>query len=63
MKAMIYLQAFVSSKDVVNIGTAIVKDPDTGLSCKYHFCTNYTPGGEHLSVWWYSVQRILKTQT
>ena len=46
MKAMIYLQAFVSSKDVVNIGTAVVTDPDTGLSCKYNFCTDYTPGSE-----------------
>lgn len=43
---MIYLQAFVSSKDVVNIGTAVITDPDTGLSCKYNFCTDYTPGSE-----------------
>ena len=43
---MIYLQAIVSSKDVVNIGTAVITDPDTGLSCKYNFCTDYTPGSE-----------------
>ena len=46
MRSMIYLQAIVSSKDAGNIGTAIVKDQDTGLSYKYNFCTNYTPGGE-----------------
>ena len=46
MVSMIYLQAIVSSKDEDNIGTAIVIDPDTGLSCRYNFCTNYTPGGE-----------------
>lgn len=46
MRSMIYLQAFVSSKDAGNIGTAVITDPDTGLSCKYNFCTDYTPGSE-----------------
>lgn len=46
MRSMIYLQAFVSSKDAGNIGTAVITDPDTGMSCKYNFCTDYTPGSE-----------------